>query len=155
MKITKLQIVLLSAATLLIVLLFLIPTKPSLEEVKIQASVDAKIDSAIAMVNSGSPMQGIFLLRELSEEHPDNMRIQLNLGMFSVQSGQIDKAEARFQTVLKNVPNQPEALYFMGYIEAGKGNKEQALDYLQKALEFAQDDALKQDIEQYLKELNS
>jgi len=155
LKLTRLQIGLISATVLLTVLLFFAQTKPDLAEVKISASVDRQIDSAIAMVNGGSPMQGIFLLRDLAEEHPENMRIQLNLGMFAIQSGQLDKAEARFNTVLEQNPQQAEALYYLGYVKAQNGKLEEAIKLLQKAGEFAESEELKQEIEKYINELNS
>ena len=155
MKLTRLQIALITTTALLTVLLFFAKTKPDLTEVKITASVDRQIDSAIAMVNGGNPMQGIFLLRDLAEEHPENMRIQLNLGMFAVQSGQFDKAEARFNTVLKQNPQQAEALYYLGYVKAQNGLIEEAVKLLRKASESAESEELKQEIEKYINELNS
>tara|TARA_B100000780_G_scaffold274870_2_gene240538 strand:+ start:163 stop:627 length:465 start_codon:yes stop_codon:yes gene_type:complete len=153
LKLNNLHIGIIAAVTLLTVLLFFVRTKPNLELARQEASVETQIDSAIAMVNGGSPMEGIFLLRDLSEEHPGNMRIQLNLGMFAVQSGQLDKAETRFNTVLEDNPNQAEALYFMGYIESQKGNNTKAVEYLEKALENASDENLKSEIQQFINEL--
>ena len=153
MKLNNLQIGIIATVTLLTVLLFFVRTKPDLELARQEASVETQIDSAIAMVNGGNPMQGIFLLRDLSKEHPENMRIQLNLGMFGVQSGQFDKAEVRFKTVLADNPNQAEALYFMGYIESQRGNNAKAVEYLDKALENASDENLKNEIIQFINEL--
>jgi len=155
LKLSGLQIGLISATVLLIVLLFLVRTKPDLTEVKIEASVDQQIDSAIAMVNGTAPMQGIFLLRDLAEQHPENMRVQLNLGMFAIQSGQFDKAEVRFNTVLSKEPEQPEALFYLGFLKAQQGKKDEALELMMKAQQFAESEELKREIEKYINDLNS
>lgn len=152
---SRLQIGLIFTTVLLIVLLFFVRTKPDLAEVKFEASVDQQIDSAVAMVNGAAPMQGIFLLRDLAEQHPDNMRVQLNLGMFAIQSGQFDKAEVRFNTVLSIEPNQPEALFYLGFLKAQKGEKKQALELMLKAQEFVESEELKREIEKYINDLNS
>ena len=45
-------------------------------------------------------MKGILQMRSLSEKHPENADLQWNMGLFSIQSGQYEKAAARFEKVI-------------------------------------------------------
>lgn len=77
-------------------------------------TVENQIDSALAIISSDAPMQGILLLRDIAEEHPDNFRAQYNLGLFSAQTGQWEKVLERFTLVQKIDPSFAEANYWMG-----------------------------------------
>ena len=75
--------VLLSLTGLVIVLLILAPNTPltsSLDDRKSDMgnppTVENDIDSALAMIQSEAPMQGILFLRSIAEEHPENFRAQ-------------------------------------------------------------------------------
>ena len=45
-------------------------------------------------------MKGILQLRSLSEKYPENADLHWNMGLFSIQSGQYEKAVARFEKVI-------------------------------------------------------
>ena len=45
-------------------------------------------------------MKGILQMRSLSEKYPENADLQWNMGLFSIQSGQYEKAVARFEKVI-------------------------------------------------------
>lgn len=78
----------------------------------------SKIDRAVSLVQSGSnPMEGIMLLREVLAEDSTNVEALLYLGMFSVQSGQLDKARERFETILTYDPNQLDAHWQLGELD--------------------------------------
>ena len=51
-------------------------------------TVENQIDSALAIISSEAPMQGILYLRQIAEENPSNFRAQFHLGRFSAQTGQ-------------------------------------------------------------------
>ena len=46
-------------------------------------------------------MESILKMRSLAEEYPENLDLQWNMGLFSMQSGQFQKALDRFNNVLK------------------------------------------------------
>lgn len=157
MKLNTLQIGLILLVVLLTVLLFSARTTPdtSIAAVREADPIELQIDSAIALVNGEQPMQGILLLRSIAEENPDNLRAQLNLGIFSLQTGQIEKAEARLKTVLELDPENAEGHFFMGHVSKAKGNAAEAVMYFQRSQELTTDNSLKQEIDRLLTELKN
>tara|TARA_B100000902_G_scaffold360608_1_gene377437 strand:+ start:480 stop:968 length:489 start_codon:yes stop_codon:yes gene_type:complete len=122
--------VLLSLTGLVIVLLILAPkTPPSsfLDERKSEMenppSVENDIDSALAMIQSEAPMQGILFLRSIAEEHPTNFRAQYHLGRFSAQTGQWEKVIDRFTAVQSIDPNFLESYFWIGSAHFNLGQK--------------------------------
>ena len=77
------------------------PKRPS---VKKELSITEQIQAALSNIqdadNPQSQMKGILQMRSLSEKHPENADLQWNMGLFSVQSGQYEKAVARFEKVI-------------------------------------------------------
>ena len=80
---------------------------------------------AMTWLASGTPMQGIMMLREIVQEDPDNEQALFNLGVLSMQSGQYDRAVERFEQLIEIYPENIEAQFFLGvsYLETGKRNK--------------------------------
>ncbi len=121
----------------LIVLFLLLPKIPSSLKEKADQPIDAdslKLMQAIELVNGPNPMEGITMLREILSK--DSMNVEANywLGVFSVQSGQLDKAVSRFNKVLSVNPNYLAAHIDMGsmYMEMDSVNK--ALECFQKGI---------------------
>lgn len=121
----------------LIVLFLLLPKIPSSLQEKADQPIDAdslKLMQAIELVNGPNPMEGITMLREILAK--DSMNVEANywLGVFSVQSGQLDKAISRFNKVLSVNPNYLAAHIDMGsmYMEMDSVNK--ALECFQKGI---------------------
>ena len=126
------------------------------EEAEKVVQLDQKIDSAVALVESGGqPMKGIMMLREVLEEDSTNIKALTRLGQFSIQSGQYDKAEERFRTIEKLEPNNMDALYYMGHLSARKGEKETALSYFNKCLELTDDEEFSKELKQYINDLKN
>ena len=77
------------------------PKRPS---VKKELSIKEQIQSALSNIqdadNPQSQMKGILQLRSLSEKYPENADLHWNMGLFSIQSGQYEKAVARFEKVI-------------------------------------------------------
>src|SRR5690606_30492055 len=63
-----------------------------------------KVYLAECYVGTGETMQGITMLREVTEKDPDNVPANLILGQQGIVSGQFDKAIGRFENVLKIEP---------------------------------------------------
>tara|TARA_Y100000782_G_C10186114_1_gene266661 strand:+ start:3422 stop:3838 length:417 start_codon:yes stop_codon:yes gene_type:complete len=125
------------------------------EAAEIKAT-DHKIDSAIALVESGeNPMQGIFMLREVLAKDSTNVRVLLKMGEFSIKSGQMDKAVKHFDNVLKVEPNNIDALYYLGHLNAQKGDREKALTYFEKCLELSSDEQFTEELQGYINDLKN
>lgn len=77
------------------------PKRPSTKK---ELSITEQIQEALSNIQDAddpqSQMQGILQMRSLSEKYPENSDLQWNMGLFSMQSGQYEKAAARFEKVI-------------------------------------------------------
>ncbi|MDB5002866.1 MAG: hypothetical protein JWQ34_1091 [Mucilaginibacter sp.] len=118
-------------------------------------SLDGKTGLGVAYVNGGaSPMQGIALLREVIAQDPGNISANLNLGLFSMKSGQFDKAVQRFKTVIAKKPDF-ESYFYLAETYKQLGQKPEAIAAYQKCKEMMPDPVFGQRIDQYIKELKN
>ena len=67
-------------------------------------SLEEQVEAALFDIRNGeSPedqMKGILKMRALAESNPENADLQWQMGLFSMQTGQYEKAVARFQKVI-------------------------------------------------------
>ena len=116
-------------------------------------SLDAKTGLGMAYVNgSGNPMEGIQLLLGVVKEDPKNLKANLNLGLFSMKSGQFDKAIERFKTVIEQKPDA-EAWFYLASSYENQGMVDDAVAAYQKCKELAADPSLGQFVDRKIKEL--
>ena len=77
------------------------PKRPSIKkELSITEQIQAAFSNIQDADNPQSQMKGILQMRSLSEKHPENADLQWNMGLFSIQFGQYEKAVARFEKVI-------------------------------------------------------
>lgn len=77
------------------------PKRPSTKkELPISEQIQVALSNIQDAENPQSQMKGILQMRSLSEKYPDNADLQWNMGLFSIQSGQYEKAVARFEKVI-------------------------------------------------------
>lgn len=118
-------------------------------------SLDAQTGLGVAYVTgTQNPMQGIQLLLGVVKEDPKNVKANMNLGMFSMKSGQFQKAVERFKTVI-DVKATPEAWFYLGTSYENLGLKPEAILAFQKSKELAADPNLTEFIDRKIKELNN
>lgn len=116
-------------------------------------SLDAKTGLGVAYVSgTPNPMQGIQLLLEVVKLDPKNVKANTNLGMFSMRSGQFDKAVTRFKTVIEQQPD-PEAWFYLATSYENLGQNEEAIVAFQKAKELAADPGLSKFVDQKIQAL--
>lgn len=149
----------------LIVLLVLVPRIPkeASERAETEAQkdidpLDQRINQAVAMVEGGeNPMQGIMMLRDILEEHPEKIVVHWHLAHFSVQSGQYDKAAERFEKVIAlDAENQfPDAAFYLGKTLATLNRNEEAIQVFDRYLEGVQDTTVKERVEEFIEELKA
>jgi|GEM_PF-3327096 tetratricopeptide (TPR) repeat protein len=154
----KPQIGLVLGCLIIGVVLYIMPNKSSVEqkEIKSDIALDQQIDEAIHLVESGeAPMPGILKLKELEAANPDNRRIQFQLGLFSIKSGQFEKAVARFENVISIDSTDAEAYYYKAHSYAGLGVLDTARMTFEKALLKATEEELKEEIKNYIIELKN
>ena len=76
------------------------PKRPSIKK---ELSITEQIQSALSNIQDADNPQSqrkVFEMRSLSEKYPENADLQWNMGLFSIQSGQYEKAIARFEKVI-------------------------------------------------------
>ena len=116
-------------------------------------SLDARTGLGVAYVNgSGNPMEGIQLLLAVVKEDPKNIKANMNLGLFSMKSGQFDKAVDRFKTVVAQKPD-PEAWFYLASSYENQGMVDDAITAYLKCKELAADPSLGQFVDRKIKEL--
>ena len=98
----------------------------SVEEDPVQAAID--------QVYGPNPMAGILALKALAEAEPPNVDAVIELGRFSIQSGQFDKARERFAQAIDLAPERSEPLIQLGMLELDGGSPAEALIHFERAL---------------------
>ncbi len=118
-------------------------------------NLDAKTGLGTCYVDaSENPMQGIQLLLEVVKEDPENKNANQNLGLFSMRSGQFDKAIKRFEVVAKKSPSA-ESYAMLAEAYEQSGDKKSAISALKKAKEYVIDPQISQGIDDYIKNLEN
>ena len=116
-------------------------------------SLDAKAGLGIAYVNElTNPMQGIQLLLDVVKEDPAHVKANMNLGLFSIRSGQYDKAIDRFKTVITHKPN-PEAWFYLASCYESMGMNQESIAAYEKSKELAADPSLSAFVDKKIEEL--
>jgi lipopolysaccharide biosynthesis regulator YciM len=98
-------------------------------------------------------MEGIGLIREVVEKDSTNTRAILQLGHFSVFSGQFPNAIKRYEQALRIDPTLTETYFFIGDTYAKMGDMEQAETYLRKYKDLQEGEEVKAQVEAYIEEL--
>jgi len=116
---------------------------------------DTKLALAAGYIEgTGEPMRGVQILLGITREKPGDIPANMLLGRMSVQSGQFDKAVGRFETILKQEPENKEAIFFLIQAYEGKGDKTKAIEQLQKLKQLVTDNpAFTKELEQHINSL--
>jgi tetratricopeptide (TPR) repeat protein len=118
------------------------------------ASTDNRIRLAGAYMEEGTqPMSGVLMLLDIVKKDSNNVDAQLMLGRFGLISGQIDKAIARFEKVLYLQPQNSEALFSLAEAYNNKGEKQKAIELLERCKKTVKDPATKKDIEKAIESI--
>jgi tetratricopeptide (TPR) repeat protein len=116
---------------------------------------EVKTGLGIAYVSgTPNPMQGIQLLLEVVKNDPKNLKANLNLGLFSMKSGQYEKAVERFKTVISLAPSA-EAWFYLASSYENMGMKPDAIGAYLKTKEIAADPNMSQFVDRKVNELSN
>lgn len=122
-------------------------------------NLEAKTGLGIAYVNGGapSPMQGISLLLEVVGKEPNNWNANFNLGLFSMKSGQFDKAVIRFTKLIEMKTGDKRSIepyFYLAESYKQLGEKEKAIAAYTACKEMMSDDPeFTKQIDRYISEL--
>jgi len=148
----KAQVLALIITVILIVLLFNLDiTHKKEQETK---GSDSKIQLAIEKVKGQNPMEGIMMLTEIVDTEPENVEALFYLGMFSIESGQFEKAIVRFQSILSIDSSFIIAHRYLGESLLAIGDTIGALNELEKYVLVERDNENKQEINILINKLN-
>ena len=103
----------------------------------------------------GSPMEGIQKIRQVADEHPDNVYAQITLGHASVLSGQLDKGIERFQKVVQVQPQNLEAILSLADVYERMDDKANAVTWYKKSLPYIGIPGLREEVEKRIAELSN
>ncbi|MBX2841516.1 MAG: tetratricopeptide repeat protein [Flammeovirgaceae bacterium] len=92
--------------------------------------LDLKTKIGLTYMSSENPMQGIMMIRAVLEQDPDNELAISNMGVLAMQSGQYNKALARFQKLIELNPQDMQARFYLGVCYKELGEKEKAREIL-------------------------
>jgi tetratricopeptide (TPR) repeat protein len=123
--------------------------------VSIDSSVtDNRLRLASAYMEGGSqPMEGVGILLDVVKKDSNNVDALLMLGRFGIISGQYDKAIARLEKILYLQPQNSEALLMLAEAHNNLGNKEKALELLEKCKKTVNSPELKSEIDKYIQSI--
>jgi len=116
-------------------------------------SLDAKTGLGTTIVNGlGNVMQGITMLLDVVKKDPKNIKANMVLGLFSMQSGQFDKAVQRFETVIAEKPT-PDAYFYLATAFENLKEKQKAIDAYKASKRLAANPTLSSFIDKKVAEL--
>ncbi len=117
-------------------------------------NTDYRIRLASAYMENGSqPMQGVSMLLDIVAKDSNNVAAQLALSRFGLISGQNEKAIARLEKILYLQPQNSEALLMLAEANNNMGNKEKALELLEKCKKTVKSPELKREIDKYIQSI--
>lgn len=90
-------------------------------------ATDDPVEAAVQKVSGETPMEGILALRALAESDPPNVDAVVWLGIFGIQSGQLDKARERFSEALTLEPGHLEATWQLAMLDMEEGAYDRAV----------------------------
>ena len=90
-------------------------------------ATDDPVEAAVQKVSGENPMEGILALRALAESDPPNVDAVVWLGIFGIQSGQLDKARERFSEALTLEPSHLEATWQLAMLDMEEGAYDRAV----------------------------
>ncbi len=118
-------------------------------------TLEVKTGLGIAYVTgTPNPMQGITLLLDVVKQDPKNLKANLNLGLFSMKSGQFDKAVERFKTVIDIAPSA-EAWFYLASSYENMDRKTEAIAAYLKTKEIAADPNMSTFVDRKVNELSN
>ena len=115
---------------------------------------EAKIMLASCYIEgTQSPMEGVSMLKEIEKVDSNNVKLQLTFAFFSVKSGQLDKAIARFNKVLKIDSSYVEAYLHLADAYEQQGNDLKTIEMLEKYSKSTSDITARMEIDKYIQQL--
>lgn len=154
-------IAIISAVALVVVVMVLPKTVPfdgENQEVQVggtEETIEMQIAEGISSVlQDETPMQGIMMLKQVLEKEPGNIKANLALAVFSVISGQYEKAFDRFQQVMDAGQKDEGAVGFLAQVYAREGKIEMIIGLMTEYSTMVENDGVRGQVDDIINELN-
>jgi tetratricopeptide (TPR) repeat protein len=119
------------------------------------ANLQAKSALAVCIIQGDNDvMKGVSLLKEVVATDSNNVQAIFTLGMLSIQSSQFEKAQERFEKLIKLEPFNPEYYFYLGEVYAKSGNVAKAIKTYETCKTLVTDKEAKKEIDQIINKLN-
>lgn len=141
---------------LFISILSLSRKNPAINKYPKLETYEAKMQLALQYMQQGPmPMAGIKLLRKLTKEYPQRIEAPMQLGEFSMKTGQYDKASKWFATASKAASGENKIATLMHWSDAlmMQQKNDSARLILMKITDYSKDSLLLRAVNQRLNEL--
>ncbi|MCZ2102062.1 MAG: hypothetical protein LC107_11055 [Chitinophagales bacterium] len=99
--------------------------------------IEPRINLAICYVDNpdkDNPMQGILMLRELNQNHPENVSVLNQLAKLALQTNQIDRALERLEEAIQLEPDNKNTICLLANAYEAAGNQAKANEYHDKCV---------------------
>jgi len=107
-------------------------------EISGEMTPDQRINQALLELQDSTipPMQTIMKIAKVAEEHPENQKAQLTLGLLSLQTGQFENATVRFSNLVSLDSSNGESWKYLAQARLGAGDTVEARKVFEKALQL-------------------
>lgn len=119
-------------------------------------NIEAKNALAICYIqNDLDLMKGVQMLKDVTRRDSNNIDANYTLGMLSMRSGQYDKAQARFETLVRIQPSNAEFHYYLGEVYNQLGKKNLAIKAYETFKTLVPDEEAKKNIDITINQLKN
>lgn len=119
-------------------------------------NLDAKNALGVLYIQvNNDVMKGVGVLKEVVAKDSNNLQAIFTLGMLSIQSGQLDKAEQRFKKLISLQPFNAEYYYYLAEVYGKTNQKEKAIKTYETCKSLLKDNESKKEIESLIKQLKN
>lgn len=118
-------------------------------------NLQAKNALAVCIIQGDNDvMKGVGMLKDVVATDSNNVQAIFTLGMLSIQSNQFDKAQERFEKLIKLEPFNAEYYFYLAEVYAKSGNTQQAIKTYETCRTLVKDKEAKKEIESIINKLN-
>ncbi|MCU0423688.1 MAG: tetratricopeptide repeat protein [Bacteroidia bacterium] len=117
-------------------------------------NLQAKNALAVCIIQGDNDvMKGVAMLKEIVAADSSNTQAIFTLGMLSIQSNQFDKAQERFEKLIKLEPFNPEYYFYLGEVYAKSGDTKKAIKTYETCKTLVSDKKAKEEIDIIIEKL--
>ncbi len=120
-------------------------------------NTEAKMNMAIVYLEGPTDqvMNGVMILREITDKDPDNITANLILGRYGIVSGQFDKAVQRLEKVLSLDSLNAEAYLYLAEAYESLGERAKAIEMLEKCKTIVKSPGFSEEVDNYILKLKN